>query len=103
MSGLIINREWTRMIANDEARMSDDEGMTKIRMPNLRNLRMIASVISASSEVQKTQSGAVAALRKGAWLPRSFYAPKRFARNPFDLCHPWFLSRNSCPFVCIRG
>ena len=25
-----------RMIANDEVQMSNDEGMTKIRMPNLR-------------------------------------------------------------------
>ena len=27
----------SRMIANDEMQMSNDEGMTKIRMPNLRN------------------------------------------------------------------
>jgi len=30
------DRGITQMIANDEARMSNDEGMTKIRMPNLR-------------------------------------------------------------------
>jgi hypothetical protein len=40
------------MIANDEARMSNDEGMAKIRMPNLWNLRMIIPVISATSVVK---------------------------------------------------
>jgi hypothetical protein len=35
----------------------------------------------------------VAALRKGAWLPRSFYAPKRCARNyPWHPCNPWSAS-----------
>ena len=44
-----------RMIANDEMQMSNDEGMTKIRMPicvSLCNLRMVISVISASSVVK---------------------------------------------------
>jgi hypothetical protein len=41
-----------QMIANDEMQMSNDEGMTKIRMPNLCNLRMIISAISASSVVK---------------------------------------------------
>jgi hypothetical protein len=45
----------SRMIANDEMQMSNDEGMTKIRMQicvNLCNLRMIISVISVSSVVK---------------------------------------------------
>jgi hypothetical protein len=45
----------TRMIANDEVQMSNDEGMTKSECQicvNLCNLRMIIFVVSASSVVK---------------------------------------------------
>jgi hypothetical protein len=45
----------SRMIANHEVQMSNDEGMTKSECQicvNLCNLRMIISVISASSAVK---------------------------------------------------
>ena len=45
------------MIANDEARMSNDEGMTKIRMPNLRKIFEMIIRILRKSVVQKNQSG----------------------------------------------
>ena len=58
VAGLRRGRRMTRMIANDEARMSNDEGMTKIRMPNLRGsvqsgAEELVSVSSAASAVKQ--------------------------------------------------
>ena len=48
-------------------------------------------MITPASEILKRRQ--VGALRKGAWLPRSFYAPKRFAR----------VSLSSVPSACRAG
>src|SRR6266550_9602660 len=56
-------------------------------------------MIIRTSEILKRRQ--VATLRKGAWLPRSFYAPKRFARVSVSSAQsvvPLFL-RHSCSFV----
>src|SRR6476619_6681588 len=106
--------EITRLFRRGRRKMHASRPHTagKLCAPQIRPIRVIRGCllfpqlvsIRVDSWLASQKRRQVAALRKGPWLPRSFYAPKRFAVSVQSVSSVVACSFfNSCLFVSIRG